>query len=168
MNTEQANVMDCREAQAVLDRIKEDPVVRFDDVQEFKARRGWAALCYTSWEDCRKSELLPKETGRKYVKPKAEAAPEVIEPKKSVRRTMDYWFDLARELAEKNGGKVPHNMELRRMGKYTLYRRMKDFPEEFAARGLVLDNRGGRPGNLKIRPKKSANTAAATFTQGRP
>lgn len=161
MGREQPGVMDCLMARAALDRIKEDPVGRFDDVRDFIMRRGWAALCYSSWESCRKGELLPKETGKKTakliianeVKSESAVSPVTKKQRAPIHRTHEEYVELAKVLAAQNGGLVPCSVELRARNEYGLYKDMKvRYPDRYKALGLEMEYKGTPS---QRRPKRS-------------
>lgn len=154
MSSEQDDAMDCITARAALDRIKEDPVGRLGEVRDFKRRRGWAALCYASWESCKAGEMLPKNLGRPGVALKAEPTPPIKKTRKSpIHRTHEEYVALAKSLAAQNGGLVPCNVKLRAMDEYGLYKDMKvRYPDRYKALGLEMEYKGTPS---QRRPKRS-------------
>lgn len=121
-------VMQFLEARACADRIKEDPAGRPLDVKEFKERKGWISLHYTSWKKCSEAEFGGFGLKPKPVKPKPEERPKRL---KTSKENLLEWVRIIDALAEENGGLLPAHKTLEKRRLFQVRHIMYNNPELF-------------------------------------
>lgn len=124
-------VMKYREARAYADRIKEDPVGRPGDVAEFRRRKGWIVLLYSSWASCSKAEFGGVGLKQNPAQNQFETNPVDVKKKKDKPKPIEEWVRIVDDMTKANGGMLLSLKRLEKSGLYNIRHVMARSPEAF-------------------------------------